>query len=126
MGNQTGRALQEPGTATIDTVIVAQPADIPTQLRRRRKASYRQPPLADGRRDPLDKPRRNRTVEWRAIGKNTVEFRGADGAVYLAIHTLGVRFMRAPRGGAWYVHDASADDVAALLETRGYDLRAVL
>jgi hypothetical protein len=33
------------------------PADtdsIPQQLRRRREASYRLPPLADGRRDPLD------------------------------------------------------------------------
>lgn len=33
------------------------PADadtIPQQLRRRREASYRLPPLADGHRDPLD------------------------------------------------------------------------
>jgi hypothetical protein len=30
--------------------------DTPTQLRRRRAASWRCPPLADGRRDPLDPP----------------------------------------------------------------------
>jgi len=44
-------------------------------------------------------------------------------AVYIAIHTLGVRFMRAPKGGAWYVPETSADDVAALLEVRGYTLQ---
>lgn len=41
----------------------------------------------------------------------------------MALSTPGVRFMRAPRGGAWYVHEASADDVAALLESRGYHLQ---
>lgn len=32
---------------------------IAVQLRRRRAASYRLPPLADGRRDPLDPVRRS-------------------------------------------------------------------
>jgi hypothetical protein len=43
--------------ATASTVSVPQPADtgaIPRQLRRRREASWRLPPLDDGRCDPLD------------------------------------------------------------------------
>jgi hypothetical protein len=42
-----------PATASTD-VIVSQAGDIPAQIRRRREASYRLPPMADGRRDPLD------------------------------------------------------------------------
>jgi hypothetical protein len=38
----------------ISADIVAEHESIAAQLRRRREASYRLPPLADGHRDPLD------------------------------------------------------------------------
>jgi hypothetical protein len=38
-------------------------ADVPTQIRRRRTASLRLPPMVDGRRDPLDPDTRFRCVE---------------------------------------------------------------
>jgi hypothetical protein len=42
-------------TKQLDNAIVPPDADeIPQQLRRRREASLRMPPLADGRRDPWD------------------------------------------------------------------------
>lgn len=99
---------------------------IPSQLRRRRAASRRLPVLHDGRRDPLDPPPRRRPIQVRAIGKNTVEFVGCDNAVYDAIHTLGVQFMRARAGGAWLVPQSAADDVMALLESRRYELTVTL
>jgi hypothetical protein len=58
----------------------------------------------------------------RAIGGNTVEFVGADRAVYSAIHAVGAPFMRAAQGGAWLVPQSAADDVMALLEYRHYKL----
>jgi hypothetical protein len=41
------------GVACVDT---DEPASLPTQIRRRRAASYRLPALVDGRRDPLQPP----------------------------------------------------------------------
>jgi hypothetical protein len=95
---------------------------IPKQLRRRRAASRRLPALHDGRRDPIDPPPRRQPIQVRAIGGNTVEFVGCDQAVYNAIHTLGVKFMRARQGGAWLVPQSAADDLMALLEYRRYKL----
>lgn len=99
---------------------------IPTQLRRRRAASRRLPPLHDGRRDPLDPPPRRRAIHVRAIGKSTVEFSGCDQAVYAAIRAVGASFMRAVQGGAWLVPQSAADDVMALLEYRRYELVVML
>ena len=48
---------------TTDTASIRQTSDIPEQVRRRREASYRLPPLEDDRRDPLDPPTRFRCVE---------------------------------------------------------------
>jgi hypothetical protein len=100
--------------------------DIAAQLRRRRAASYRCPPLDDGRADPIDKPRPRRAIVVRAIGRNTVELTGCDRAVRDAITTLCVKYQRAPAGGAWLVPQAAADDVMALLEVRGYRLAVTL
>ncbi len=96
--------------------------DVPTQIRRRRAASFRCPVLADGRRDTLDRPAPESSVKVRAIGRNTVEFAGCDRAVFLAITALCARYQRAPKGGAWLVRQDAADDVMALLESRGYRL----
>ena len=100
--------------------------DVASQLRRRRAASYRCPPLADGRADPIDKPRPRGAIEVRAIGRNTVEFAGSDRAVYGAIVTLCVKYQRSPAGGAWLIPQSAADDVMALLEVRGYRLAVTL
>lgn len=101
-------------------------ADDPEQVRRRRAASYRSPVLADGRRDPLDKPLPGRSVQVRAIGRRTVEFVGCDRAVYAAITSLCARYQRAPKGGAWLIRDDFAEDVLALLESRGYTVEVTL
>ena len=48
------------GESIVSDSDAASVEDIAAQLRRRREASYRLPPLADGRRDPLDPlPRRS-------------------------------------------------------------------
>ena len=41
-----------------------------------------------------------KVVQVRALGKTTVEFIGADGAVYGAAERVNARFMRAPRRDA--------------------------
>jgi hypothetical protein len=48
---------------TTDTASIRQTSDIPARIRRRREASLRLPPMADGRRDPLDPDTRFRCVE---------------------------------------------------------------
>jgi hypothetical protein len=84
--------------------------------------------LDDGRSDPLEPVRRKRRqpVQVRAIGSCTVEFTGADSAVWSAIDRLNARYMRSRFGKAWLVPQADADDVMALLEHRGYWLEVVL
>jgi hypothetical protein len=46
------------GGADASTSTLPGGSEVAAQLRRRRLASYRVPPLADGRRDPLDLPGR--------------------------------------------------------------------
>jgi hypothetical protein len=122
-----GRGPQDPGADNLTNApSVTDAGDIPTQLRRRRAASRRMPVLADGRRDPVDPPRRRQPIHVRAISKSTVEFTGCDNAVYSAIHSVGAQFMRAAQGGAWLVPQAAADDVMALLEYRRYRLVVTL
>ena len=101
--------------------------DIAEDLHRRRAASRRLPELDDGRRDPLDPPPRTpKVVRVRALGANTVEFLGADRAVYGAATRVGARFMRSPRRDAWQVHEADAEEVLAYLEHRGYRMDVTL
>ena len=72
------------------------------------------------------KPRPPKVVQVRVLGTNTVEFTGADTAVYGAATRVGARFMRAPRRNAWHVHGADADDVMAALERRHYRIDVTL
>jgi hypothetical protein len=60
-GPREGRSNVEVTTA--DTKSIRQTSDIPQQLRRRRDASDRLPPMEDGRRDPIDPPTRHRCFE---------------------------------------------------------------
>ena len=82
--------------------------------------------LADGRRDPLNRPTLQPKIAVRAIGRNTVEFVGCDRAVYVAITAVCARYQRAPRGSAWLVKQDDADNVLARLEAHGYQLEARL
>jgi hypothetical protein len=96
------------------------------QIRRRRAASYRCLPLASGVRDPLDAQRRRGVVAVRAIGKSTVEAIGCDRAVYDVLKTVGGRYQRAPRGGAWLMPQEIAEDVLTMLSGRGYTVEYTL
>jgi hypothetical protein len=60
-GPREGRSNVE--VATTDTSSLRPTSDIPTQVRRRREAADRLPPMADGQRDPLDPPTRHRCFE---------------------------------------------------------------
>jgi hypothetical protein len=60
------------------------------------------------------------------LGTNTVEFTGADRAVYGAAQRVNARIMRSPRRNAWHVHGSDADDVMAALEHRGYRMDVML
>lgn len=99
---------------------LASRSDVPAELRGRRAASYRCQVLADGRRDPIDKPRKVRAVTVRIIGSRAITAEFAGPGVIDAFRTLGVRYMRARAGGAWWCSSAHAEDVMAILETRGY------
>jgi hypothetical protein len=57
-------AAPESAPTTASTEAMVTPvSDIPGQVRCRREASYRLPPMADGRRDPIDPPTRHRCFE---------------------------------------------------------------
>ncbi|GAA3172744.1 hypothetical protein GCM10010531_27840 [Blastococcus jejuensis] len=65
-----GTALSEDSAASVlfDVQRTAEPAqDTPTQLRRRRAASRRLEPMADGRRDPFEVDRRDRWTSTRTL-----------------------------------------------------------
>jgi hypothetical protein len=57
-GESGGREDEAAGGGNVGALTLDDPpdriAELAAQLRRRRAASYRLPPLADGRRDPLD------------------------------------------------------------------------
>jgi hypothetical protein len=72
------------------------------------------------------RPRPPKTVKVRALGTNTVEFIGADTAVYGAATRVGARFMRAPRRDSWHVREADANAVMAALERRGWRMDVTL
>jgi hypothetical protein len=62
--NDRGRPGEEaaPGVG-LDASSVVDPADVPAQIRRRRGAALRLPPMPCGQRDPLDPDTRFRCVE---------------------------------------------------------------
>jgi hypothetical protein len=80
-------------------------------------------PMSTNFATPRSSPR---VVRVRALGTNTVEFAGADRAVYGAAQRVGARIMRSPRRNAWQVHEADADDVMAALERRGWRIDITL
>lgn len=125
--NSEGRSAgTEPATNTLTADRTVQRRVVAEQARRRRAASRRCEPLADGRHDPLDRAPRP-VVSVRAIGRRTIEFVGADRHVAAAIRAVGARHQRALSGGAWLVEESSGEDVLAILEHRGsVDVRVTL
>lgn len=94
-------------------------------MRRRREASRRLPELADGRRDPMDRPTA-RAVQVRPLNNRTTEIADHP-AVLPALRALGIRFMRArPAGAGWWIPGQFTEDLITLLEVRGCTIDAGL
>lgn len=67
-GSQPGRRVKDSGTSVLFDVQRPEPAqDTASQLRRRRAASRRLEPMADGRRDPFDVDKRDRWTSTRTL-----------------------------------------------------------
>lgn len=93
--------------------------DIPRQLRRRRAASRRLPPLADGRRDPLD-PRPDDSKPAVIViteDKFSVYFYGAETVLRGAVRQVGCQYQFDPRTRRLAVPKRFADRVAVAIET---------
>jgi hypothetical protein len=65
------------------------------------------------------------TVETRAVGMSTQQFKGS-GMILVAFTHLGVRYMRSRTGGWWECPGKHGEDVMAFLENRGINVQVVL
>jgi hypothetical protein len=92
---------------------------IPAQLRRRRAASYRLPPLHDGRRDPLDPPPDDGKPATIVMteDRHSVYFHGDERVLRRAVREVGCRYMFDPRTRVMSVPKRFADHVAVAVET---------
>ena len=92
---------------------------IPTQLRRRRAASRRLPPLHDGRRDPIDPPPDNSKPATIVMteDKFSVHFHGSEKVLRAAVRHVGCQYQFDPRTRRLAVPKAYADRVAVAIET---------
>lgn len=97
----------------------SRPETIPAQLRRRRAASYRCEPLADGRRDPVSKKRPAnvaRTLHI-AVGRRTAWLFGD--RTFDLLEQVGVdRRQWDYEKRVWMIPSQFADDVMAFAEWR--------
>jgi hypothetical protein len=69
--------------------------------------------------------RKKVTVEMRAVGSGTTEFRGS-AMIRVGCNQLNVPVMRSRTGGWWQCPAKYGEDVSAWLENRGIDVRIVL
>ena len=116
-----GRARPEPdpdtnqpnGPSLTDT------HDIPTQLRRRRAASRRLPPLADGRRDPLDPRPDNDKPAIIVVSEDrySVHFHGSEKVLRAAVRSVGCAYQFDRDTRRLSVPKAWGDRVAVAIET---------
>jgi hypothetical protein len=92
---------------------------IPKQLRRRRAASRRLPPLADGRRDPLDPPPDNSKPATIVVteDRHSVHFHGDERVLRKAVRQVGCPYMFDLRTRVMSVPKRYADHVAVAIET---------
>jgi hypothetical protein len=88
------------------------------QLRRRRQDSYRCEPMADGRRDPLEKRNYGRNVVWVEVGpKNSTAVTGD--RVFVAVKKLEIPYQWHPfRQAVLCIPTSLADDLISYLEHR--------
>jgi hypothetical protein len=96
------------------------PSDtIPKQLRRRREASRRLPPLADGRRDPID-PRPDDSKPAVIVvteDRYSCYFHGSEKVLRAAVRRVGSPYQMDPRTLRLAVPKRFADEVAVAIET---------
>ena len=92
---------------------------IPAQLRRRRAASYRLPPLHDGRRDPLDPPPDDSKPAVIVITEDRYScyFHGSEKVLRAAVRRVGCPYQMDPRTLRLAVPKRFADEVAVAIET---------
>jgi hypothetical protein len=92
---------------------------IPKQLRRRRAASRRLPPLHDGRRDPLDPPPDNSKPATIVIteDRHSVHFHGAERVLRAAVRSVGCPYQFDRLTRRLSVPKAWGDRVAVAIET---------
>jgi hypothetical protein len=92
---------------------------IPAQLRRRREASRRLPPLRDGRRDPLDPcPDDDRpAVIVITEDRHSCYFHGSERVLRAAVRRVGCKYMFDPSTRRLAVPKQFADEVAVAIET---------
>jgi hypothetical protein len=117
-----GRARPEPAADTKPNgPSVTDTDDIPTQLRRRRAASRRLPPLHDGRRDPLDPPpdAGKPAVIVITEDKFSVYFHGAETVLRAAVRQVGCPYQVDPRTRTLSVPKRFGDEVAVAIENGG-------
>lgn len=93
--------------------------DIPAQLRRRRAASRRLSPLADGRRDPLDPPPDSSKPAIIVVTEDrfSVYFHGDERVLRRAVREVGCQYMFDPRTRVMSVPKRFADHVGVAVET---------
>jgi hypothetical protein len=124
----TGRLLRGTDQAATESAfpIVAQDAPgepVAAQLRRRRAAANRLPPLPDGRRDPLDpKPGRRRSLRVLSVTEDPANGRAllrGIGSKQLAVD-LGLTPQWSDEGRGWVVDAAHVADLLALGEHLHY------
>jgi hypothetical protein len=113
------KQTSSPASVGDETPEVADPAD---QLRRRRAASYRMQPLADGRRDPLDPKPGRRLLRVLSVTTDTATglalLRGAGSRELAEELALTPQWSESGRG--WLVDAAHVPDLIALGEYRHF------
>ncbi len=72
----------------------------------------------------MKRTRERNVAVVRVLSDRTTEAEGTQ--VLTALQTLGVRYMRAVGGGAWWFPGRHTDDVCAFLEERGVRIEATL
>lgn len=100
---------------------------VSAQLRHRREASYRCPPLGDGRRDPLDSWQPYVPLRRRLHASVTLD--SARGLVLIrgfVLDTLrfhGLKPLYSAAGKGWVLDGHHTADVVAMLEVDGFNVR---
>lgn len=103
--------------SSIDTV--PQARDAAAQLRRRREAADRLPPLEDGRRDPIDPPVKRRPFAFVTVDeqRSLALIRGKAG-IKEALNVIGVPYGWSRTGRGWVFDAAYLADLEAYVQLK--------